>query len=178
MPPSHAVHHGSNLDPPCSLSQRIAADRLPPLECRCGPSPTSLPWHSAVDCALPFLPLVPRDGIQGRARPFTAATPLSPFSTANQGRAPLPPAHASGPMQSPAPPSRRAVTLFYTGGIGLLHPPDSTIPFCSPPPPKAVHHCHQFPFNTTGAISRVNDAPVYPTRSFNRDYHLSNTDGK
>ncbi|KAM3241454.1 hypothetical protein ACQJBY_054405 [Aegilops geniculata] len=74
-PPPHAVHRRSTLDPPNYLSQCASADRLPPLERRCGPSPISLPWHSAVDCARPHLPLVPRGGIQGRARPFTAATP-------------------------------------------------------------------------------------------------------
>uniref|UniRef100_A0A453CC32 Uncharacterized protein n=10 Tax=Aegilops tauschii subsp. strangulata TaxID=200361 RepID=A0A453CC32_AEGTS len=55
-PPPHVIHCSSTLDPPGSLSQRAAADRLPPLERRCGPSPTSLPWHSTVDCALPHLP--------------------------------------------------------------------------------------------------------------------------
>ncbi|XBJ16382.1 hypothetical protein VPH35_008034 [Triticum aestivum] len=122
MPPPHAVHRSSSLDPPGSLSQRAAADRLPPLERRCGPSTTSLPWHSIVDCALPLLPLVPRGGIQGRARPFTAATPLSPFNTANQGRAPLSP---SSGRRSPAVPNTTVSMCRHAVLHGRYWPPSS-----------------------------------------------------
>uniref|UniRef100_A0A453K6V0 Uncharacterized protein n=1 Tax=Aegilops tauschii subsp. strangulata TaxID=200361 RepID=A0A453K6V0_AEGTS len=65
----------------------------------------------------------------------------------------------------PCPPARVALHGRYwpPSPAGFDHP------LCSPSPPEAVHHRHQFPFNTARTILRVNDAPVYPTRSFNRE---------